>query len=170
MRIIAIDPGPTTGICIYDHFEMSDRSNAFLVKPGYDKREFMFDQVNVNSAAQYLWFWEQLNFWCNNPDTHVVLERFNFRKDERDRTKIIYTPAEIVGIVRLWCQKNNVHCELQMASEAKAGFWDDDKLRRLGLYKSGSKHAMDALKHCMQYLTFTLNDQYYIYKLKPEKL
>jgi hypothetical protein len=42
---------------------------------------------------------------------------------------------------------------MMMAQQAKA-FWTDEKLKLVGLYEPGMKHARDALRHLLYLICF----------------
>ena len=54
MRLISIDPGETTGVCIYDEIPRLkiDDHGAAVIIPGLEKREFTFHQA---PASHPLW-------------------------------------------------------------------------------------------------------------------
>jgi hypothetical protein len=149
LRYVAIDPGETTGIAILD----------------MPARKWNWDQVTTITKEEYAEFYHYLTRLNNDVETRVICERFNFRMEERGRTKIIYTPAEVIGVVKLWCAQNDVPLEEQMAAEGK-GFWSDPKLNKLNLNPSGLRHARDATRHLLHYITFDQKDQYYLYGLR----
>lgn len=149
MRIIAIDPGETTGVAIHDT----------------KTRRWETYQLQTKTDHDYSKFYYFLSDTYNGDFDVVVCERFNFRLNERSRTKIVYTPAELVGIVKLWSTLHHVKLEMQMAAEGKA-FWNDFKLRRIQQYQANHPHAMDAMRHLLQYITFTEKDYYYLYMLR----
>jgi len=141
-------------------------------------RIWTFEQLPVDTPQQYSDLFDYLvgQHLIVNGNTldnvvrekfEIICERFNFRKDERDRTKIIYTPAEIVGVVKLFSSRFQVPLHMQMAAEGKA-FWTDAKLKKIGLYLPSKRHAMDAMRHLLQYVTFKMNDKYYLYALRAE--
>lgn len=148
MRYIGIDPGGTTGICI----KIGD--------------SFTREQWPTTTPAEYLELFHRLGKAAVGDNVTVVMERFNFRMNERDRTKIDYTPAEVIGVVKFWVAAHGLaKLEMQMAAEGKA-FWSDEKLRTIGLYLPSLPHAMDATRHVLQYISFTdPRDYTYINKL-----
>lgn len=157
MRLISLDPGETTGVCIY--------------LP--EKREFILRQETTITGEDFVQFYDLLESWYDKwtlqYDFKVIVEQFNFRMNERERTKINYTPREVIGVTKLWAAQHDVPIEMQMAAEGKA-FWNDDKLSRIGLNKSGQPHARDALRHMLQYITFTMKDNHFLMQLKPDSL
>jgi len=65
----------------------------------------------------------------------------------------LHTP-QLIGSIRTLCRQKGVLTTHHMAHEAKT-FVTDDKLREWHMYKSGQKHARDALRHGLFYLLFT---------------
>lgn len=112
--------------------------------------------------------------WEEYSSLHIVCERFEFRKDERDRAAINYVAAEYVGVVKLFVHQHNVPLIMQQASSTvgRSAFFGDSpegnaKLRTLGLW-SPSVHARDATRHYLYYRTFTLRDNSILYQLGPQ--
>lgn len=100
----------------------------------------------------------------------VVFEDFLFLKSEKEREKIAYTSKEYIGIIKMFCQTYNHDTQLRTHSSAQRGqFWDDVKLRQVGLWNSKSKHIRDAAKHYLYYVSFTLKDNRYIHMLPKPK-
>lgn len=111
----------------------------------------------------YLWLMQTVD-----PDKDfVVCESFEFRKeDAKNREYIDYSTGEFVGVVKLYCQMTGTAYEMQSASEGK-GFWDDDKLKRVGLWSSlGDRHQRDAARHWLHYDCYALCNSYYLNLLK----
>lgn len=160
ITIIGIDPGGTTGICAWSPV----------------KDTYVFDQLETKDGEGYRvlvnWIDRTQHSFGFIPPFVLVVERFNFRMNERDRTKIDYTAAEVIGALRFAFETEPTRAttlHFQMAAEGKA-FFDDDKLRRLGLWKgSQMRHAMDALRHVLHYRTFTLGDKSVLEKFKPKE-
>lgn len=95
----------------------------------------------------------------------VICEAFTFRPNP-GRRKIVLDSKEYIGVTRLYCEEYDIKYVEQQPSQAK-GFWTDDKLKKAELWEPGKKHAMDALRHMLYYVTFAENDHTYIMKLKP---
>jgi hypothetical protein len=107
---------------------------------------------------------EQLKWIRSVGDKHLVCEKFEFRKDDvQQREKIDFTAAEYVGVVK-YQSHNWDHLQMQGSAQAvgKAAFWTNDKLRKLNLFKAGKeqRHEMDALRHLLYYMAFTLNQKW----------
>jgi hypothetical protein len=155
MKIVAIDPGPHTGI-----FWMEND------KP----HRITFDYTDPVMAGEphkhlYMWLMQMIN-----PGLDILIcESFEFRKeDARKREYIDYSPGELVGVVKLFSQLTETPLTMQMASLAKSGFWNDDKLRRVGLWIAGSanRHVRDATRHWLYFNSFILKDDTWLHKLK----
>ena|SRR5690349_18449632 len=140
MTVFAIDPGPHTGI-----FYMKDDKPHHLV----------FDYRGHASPHEHLYLWLMQMVI---PEEDIVLcESFEFRKeDAKNREYIDYSPGELVGVVKLFGQLTGTEYHTPSASTGK-GFWDDDKLRRVGLWVGGqdAKHMRDAARHWLHFHTFS---------------
>lgn len=157
MRILAIDPGPTTGLCIYDS---EAQSNLGFVSIWHEwPGEF--------EGEEHLTVWNMLT---THSYDKVICEKFEFRKDDAARDKIDYMACELVGTVKTYCQTHEVPLIMQGSSLiGKTAFWSDDneKVRQLGLYnRQFAPHGMDALRHALYYLSFTLNQTEWFQRLR----
>lgn len=147
--ILAVDPGPHTGLV----WRLDD--GTFQART--------LDLTLVDQPHLSLWQWM---LTALQPGDEVVLESFEFRKNERDREYIDYKAGEYVGVVQLFCQLNCLPCLMQNAATGK-GFWTDDKLKRAGLYKvCDSRHTRDAMRHWLKYWTFNLDNSEFLAALK----
>lgn len=139
MIIIALDPGVTTGVCIY---EKGNITKAFT---GQANHEVLYDLL-----------------FSYQPDT-IVYERFDYRPHQPAAD--LY-PVELIGVIKLYCQRNGVKAIPQKQLKGHRGFWTDDKLKALDLYKVGEQgHSNDATRQMLYYLTFELGDQSFVQKL-----
>lgn len=134
MKVLAIDPGVTTGFSI-----TPDRSPDHLWQV-----DFGTDYPN----RPHLAFYEMLD--RESPDV-IICERFDFRQNKRG---VDYTALQYIGVVELYCQKSHTALYFQGQDvKSKKGFWDDKKIKYLGLYRDGKEyeHAMDALRHRLKW-------------------
>ncbi len=135
MRIMAFDPGGTTGV-------------AVLVK----------NDIRTWQIKDLLPVWGLLQ--QVSPHT-VVCESFHYQR----RDKVDLTPVEVIGVIRLWCDTYAVPLIEQTPATGKK-FWSNDKLKKTGLWSTTDKHAMDALRHLLYYITFEVKDLTWIQMLK----
>lgn len=125
MRIIALDPGVTTGVAIYD----------------IDTDRYEFEQLPESLEATH----DCLSLM--SPDV-VLYEDFKFRPN---LMKAETYSLQVIGVIKLWCEQRFIEPALTpLPAEAKA-FWTDDKIKALGLWTKGLKHAMDALRVLLLY-------------------
>ena len=150
MLTFAIDPGPHTGI--------------YCNKKGITLDLVAAEKDLGIGKHRYLWEWLTDHVPAN---ARIICETFEFRKDDAaSRAYIDYSTAEYVGVISLFCQLNRIEHIKQLASTGK-GFWNNDKLKRAGMYNlCDSRHARDAVRHYLTWLTFTEGNQEYLYKLK----
>lgn len=124
-RIIALDPGVTTGFATYDqHDPMSSK---------------VWQKVCTHDE-----FIQELNdAWPNI----IVCEKFV----HTHRTGTDYTPVEFIGLTKWFCEKRGILLIEQTPAYGKS-FFDNEKLKKLGVYVPAMGHAMDALRHLYQFM------------------
>jgi hypothetical protein len=147
MKILAIDPGVTSGYCL-----AQVASPAIALKPFQ-----MVDDVDD--------IWDRLALL---EPRYIICENFEFR--QRSRAGLNLFPMQAIGVIRLYELKasHQTSVTLQKASEGKS-YFTDAQLKRLGVYKRGLPHGMDATRHLIHWFTFgsgyqfvQKNDQKYI--------
>ena len=135
MKVICLDPGGTTGYCI------GKIENGRLM---YTPLQAEFDHYGL---------WEFLSGY--NPEW-IICESFEFRNRVRPGTELI--SAELIGVVRLYCQLTEIPLSLQNASTAgaggKKGPFNNLILKDKGLYEAAKPHAMDASRHLLVWWMF----------------
>ena len=152
--IIAIDPGGTTGLAWWTKSPGKIRPNQFQTQqigPCNEDHPLLVLIALLNGIVA-------LN---QNRRIRIIGESFDFRMDERYRDKIDYTAAEVIGALRLWYSwilpdNGQVTMEFKGAGLGK-GFWVDEKIKKVGLWKPGQRHAMDAMRHLLRYMAFQLD-------------
>ena len=126
-KILAIDPGGTTGF------------SSNISEEPYWQIAFISNEV----FRTYMLGFTNFDVW--------VCEGFYHRQ----KNKIEVSAIEQIAIVKELASANNVELVLQNPSiKSTKGFWDDRKLKHLGLFKrrnSDTKHGIDALRHRLHY-------------------
>ena len=143
-RIIAIDPGVTTGICT-----ARLKADYLFVTP---------NQVKATLAQMYTILNDFIG--VGSTQTHVIYEDFEYRNQARAGLDL--TPVKIIGVIQLIQECNRTGSTIfyrQTAAMGKA-YYSDDKLKELGIYKKGVPHGMDATRHLMHWLEFRAGAQY----------
>lgn len=142
MCILALDPGNTTG---YAQFVANDIVNWGQLKTG-----------TVPNAVQEI---ERLLTDPKYPPTLVVFEEYRIygQKAKAHINSDVLT-LRIIGAIETLCTLNQIPYVRQSASTAK-GFCTDKKLEEWGYWKSGLRHARDAIRHACYFLLFGKLDQ-----------
>lgn len=148
MRIVAFDPGGTTGWVTHTLFLDKVKSNVDIAK-SVTRGEFKGKHHNELWSLLYEF----------NPDI-LVYERFDYqiRTDEsgHERLNIVLDSVEYIGIFELWDQQHE-KCLLvpQQQMKGRGGSqWTDEKLKHIGMYVEGSEHINDAQRQLLSYVCF----------------
>ena len=135
INIVALDPGGTTG---WIHWRPDSESVGGQLGP----------------VKHHLELYELLeNF---NP-TIIVCERFDYRSK---KIKVVLTAREYIGVAELYQQTypQTVDLVMQPVMKHPTAFWNDIKLKQLGLYTPGKPHRNDATRHLLHYRVEVLHD------------
>ena len=130
MRVIAIDPGVTTGYC---YAAIVD--GVLLYCP-------------FQAADDVEDFWERLAMF---KPQHIIMEDFEFRGGARKGLELF--PVQLIGIANLYSMKTGKPLYLQGAGDGKS-YYTDNILKQRELYIRGIPHGMDASRHLLQWATF----------------
>lgn len=145
MRILALDPGGTTGWAIYQHGMDWDRGQ--LTGQHHDD------------------LWQLIDTYY--PDT-LVYERFLYQRREVTKgVSLVLDSLEYIGVAKLWIQRNPKGRRLvEQTPHQGKHLWTDDKVKALGLWLPGLPHAMDATRHLLYFLAITQGESSWLEKLK----
>lgn len=145
MVVMAFDPGVTTGWAAWPD------PNAPLSSK----------QIHLGQHTGSLLSLEMLlDAW--QPDV-VIFESFKYQR----RDKVVLYPREVIGVIKLWCERRGIEPIEQTPSQAK-NLWTDDKIKKLNLWMPSFRHAMDALRHLLYYLVVTKGDRSWLEPLRPD--
>ena len=144
MKILALDPGITTGVVEFR--DELDGDTFFLTQQWVLPHVAFFDNIEAMK-----------------PDI-IVYESFVYQQ----RNKVELYPVEVIGVIKLYAQMHRTPIFVQSPSNAK-GFMTDAKLKKMGLWKPGEKHAMDAMRHLMYHLIVTRKEIQWLESLRPEQ-
>lgn len=137
-RIIALDPGGTTGWALWEQH---------LAIHGTAKDVWNVGQMGPEDHHSDLYAHLER---CHTHEFTVVCESFEFRQN-RQRDNINLMSREYIGVTKLFGQERSTPVVFQTAARAK-GFVTDQKLKAMGLWWPGNKHAMDAMRHLITYM------------------
>jgi hypothetical protein len=138
-RLIALDPGGTTGWATHSWFDLRGEVTDRTWQCG----QLTGDHHNT------------LDVWLGNQQVAnyiIICESFQQYR-ELDSPELV--SLEYIGVVKRFCQEREVHLVLQSSSQGKVGlksFVRRQNLVRLGLWSPGQRHAMDAYGHLLTYM------------------
>lgn len=130
MKVVALDPGRTTG------YAMGDISE---------------DGHMIIATGQHKWSQRDLhnNLEWYQPD-YIVYETFEYRR-KKDRADLY--PRELIGVIELYADVENIRTHTQSPSSAMT-YFTDTRLKEDGVYKPGKPHANDAARHLLYWFVF----------------
>lgn len=156
-RIIAIDPGGTTGWASYSARTLevpdNDQADSEWHLEYYDE-SWICGQMGPGDHHQQLYQFLELQQVQNFT---VIGERFDFRGN--DRPDIDLMAREYMGVVKLFSQDRSVDVVWQWPFEAvgRKSFVQERHLKNIGVWVKGGAsqwvHAMDAYRHLLHYMT-----------------
>lgn len=136
MKVISLDPGRTTGYSV-----------------GIAKDRTPFEFISKQAKMTHVELWILLE--KENPDC-IVCESFDFRNGVRTGTDLI--PAELIGVVHLFAGTRSKRLFFQNASThgagGKNGYFNNENLKRKGIYVAARPHAMDSLRILLYWYEF----------------
>jgi hypothetical protein len=137
MLIMSFDPGGTTGWCSAELDDGGDTVDLKHIDFGHLDKEDHHNQLRKLLGSK-------------KPDL-VICERF----EKRTNDFALLISCEYIGVIKMWSQQYKRPVVFQGASQAKV-FMTVEKLIKLDAYITPAvknKHAQDARKHLMYYLT-----------------
>lgn len=139
--VLAVDPGPSTGVAWYR-----------LPREGEEQGEFLGAKVMTREAFEDSVFdaLGPFNKFGHPDDEYVVVcERYVI--SGRSSKVVRYNDSlEIIGFLRFLCRKFHHRFKEQSASDAMS-FCTNDKLKKLKMY-TRNDHARDATRHLVLWL------------------
>lgn len=133
-RIIALDPGGTTGWAI-----------------GYVRGE----HCEV-FASEERWKASGLHAWLTvQKPNRLVAEGFEYRPSYETHHGLDLTSPRLLGVCELYAFQNDIPYTEQMAAQVLGGYYTDDVLKANNMWAvGGAGHKRAATKHLLHYLHF----------------
>ena len=129
--LLSLDPGITTGYCLA---RMNDSTC-----------EIAYNEAQLQPA-------DLLVMLQDIEPKIVVYEDFQYRNRARD--KLVLFSVQLIGVIEAYkALTPDCHVKKQTPAQGK-GHYNDDTLRRLGLYQRGTVHGRDAARHLLHFATF----------------
>lgn len=132
--ILAIDPGVTTGVAVWDHG----------LWPGDDS--FFSDQYNEHD------FYQLIENHATGI-THLQCESFIINAGTVRKT-VVYDSLYLIGFLRYMAHKHGFTMGFTKPADVMGPF-PDAALKRAGMFNKGKGHANDAARHLAHYLVST---------------
>ena len=142
--VVTLDPGGTTGWCVFQCHPEALIDNDVLILENIDY--WQSGQFTGNEDAQC----EQIcNLIFNWPGCAILIEDFVLRMMSPDRD--LLSPVRITAKVEHMLWLRGMTFFVQSASEAKTTA-TDVRLKNWGLYKPGEEHGRDATRHAITFI------------------
>jgi len=135
VKIIAVDPGVTTGVAWADFSEEGIPELHTSMPKGFEAACTLFERFGGSP-------------YRSNFDL-LVIERFSITAKTATKTREGSNLAiELIGVAKWVALQCGLKVEEQSPADAK-NFASDMKLRKLGWYTPGPDHARDATRHLL---------------------
>lgn len=131
-RMLALDPGGTTGVAIFDYEQ--DSQPVMVMNDQIPGSLEGFIEWYLDRKPKYQW-------------DHIVCEDFTLRLNVKFPD---LSPVYIIGALN-GIEWYSVHT-LTMQQPTMKPLCDDDRLKKMGLHTPGFGHANDAVRHAIIYL------------------
>lgn len=138
--ILALDPGYTTGYCI------------FHITGGTPRLK---DYGQITTIKDDIIQWSELSKFLGGHFFDIMVCE-NYRIYQQKLERHSFSPVltlRLIGGLEYYASMNRVPIHYQMASQAKA-FVTDEKLKHWEFYQEGMKHCRDAIRHAIYFMLF----------------
>lgn len=154
MKVIALDPGVTTGYA------------SGVIDNG--KLGVVSGQAKWNEMQLYL----QLKM---SGADYIIYERFEYRsKKAYNPDNVELFSRNLIGVINLFIQKSEaqgqpIECHTQMPAQVlgKKCYWSNDRLKAARVYKVANEHANDAMRHLLYWAKFGPGGKYVTNGIEP---
>lgn len=150
-RLLALDPGETTGWSIWDSHDNASRYEMHSCGqlPTWDKEAQAGTMFPIIPAVQgFAKFIEGLDI------DQVIMEVYRVYEWKADSHSWSDVPTlRIIGVIETILHQHNIPYWFQTAQVAK-NFATDDRLKEWGFYQRGQRHSRDSMRHALYFLLF----------------
>lgn len=146
IKILAIDPGVTSGYC-FAEFRNVDHSTDVEIRL---RPEQYCDDVEE--------LWDRIEKF---QPRYIICEDFEYRNQAR--SGLILFSVQLIGVVSLYELKSQKQCAIYMQKAAQGkSYYTNTQLKNLGVFKPGEswEHSMDATRHLLHWFTFGAGYQF----------
>lgn len=139
MNILSIDPGETSGFCIakkVNELEYNKKDREIFERIGEKERYYGFETI----------------FYKFNIDILVYEEFKLYPWKAKQKSWSTFPTVEVIGVLKYLAEKHDIKI-IGQGADAK-DFFDNKKLKWIGLYDGFSAHERDAIRHALYYIEF----------------
>lgn len=140
--LLALDPGETTGWTVID---VGVAGEIIIANQG------QFESWPLDKALRRL-----TSLVESFSPNFLVFEAYHvyaWRLNEHTFSEV--PTIQLIGMIKTIALQRSINFGEQTAQTGKT-FFTDDRLKSLGIYFDGQKHARDSLRHACQFVTFGL--------------
>jgi len=135
-RIIAFDPGGTTGIAMVTLMDNVEGCDPFIPQ---------FQVEQLGPQEHHIELENFLEKYAEGVDRYfIVYESFNYRNTSRAGLRL--DSVEYIGIIKNWARRRGYPVVAQTPAQAKS-FVPDQVLKDMNLYSKAFRHANDGMRH-----------------------
>lgn len=135
MRVLAFDPGGTTGWCCMDKQDDKKMPGVLVERgdfKGWDKVDELIQKFEPDVV------------------TYEVFRLYAYKAQSKSWDTFLV--CEVIGVIKFLCREYGIEIVEQTPSQGKQ-FFNTDKLKALGLYQTVT-HINDATGHALYFLKF----------------
>lgn len=150
MVILALDPGESTGYCIFNW------PHTRQVKPRENLESYLVAAGQIASRDIVVQNEELDKLICKFRPERVIYEKFMLygHKAASQIGSDMFTP-QVIGQIQVVAAEHGTPVISNSAQNVKL-FYTDKKIKEHGLWQPGLKHARDAIRHALYAIDFNL--------------
>jgi len=146
MKIIALDPGVTTGYAV----GIKEEGQPLGVISGQAKWNELGLYNDLVSGKPNIVIYEKFESGKENP----------YRRRRNPNYDVELYSRNLIGVIMLYCMQHDIFPYEQTPAKALGGHYQDTVLQQASVFKVGNPHANDAMRHLLQWYTFGPGFQY----------
>lgn len=143
--VLALDPGETTG---WSMLQVDPSQAIFLLDQGQFKSWPLEEGLKGLTAI--------VNKYEPSFIVYEAYHVYAWRLNEHTFSEV--PTIQLIGMIKTIALQRSIKFGEQTAQTGKA-FFTDARLKTLGIFFEGQKHARDSLRHACQFVTFGLKDK-----------
>jgi len=135
-RILAFDPGHTTGWAFFHHGELNNHGQI--------------DTTSIEACVRHA----PILFADYKPHVVVIEDYRIYKWRQKQHVGSDMLTTRVIGCLETLCVMDFVPHIVKQPAQVAKGFCDDKKMREWGYWMKGERHARDAIRHGCYFLLF----------------